>query len=406
MSNINFNRVSDLAQLSLNTANKVVQKKASLIDQKIRESADLTFKLIEAVFTSKTSLNSKVSFSLALPVLQKTCAKINQFTIKNSPSFEKTNTMSAPSKNKSYSLEESFANLRAFQLNHIIDEIKATPKNMAAFVANKIDEAMLESTFKKLEKNVANQLKNTPKNSPNSDIKELIARMNLTQNIINNNPAWIKEKIATYQNDPMYKQMGDVKFLSFLASSNNNLMSKYIEPEDSPLSEIERVALFGYTTGDYKQINKSARGNQDNLDPGMKAYIQNTISAMQKLPDAEAPITETVKTTNGEDLILDKVGVLKRTVFEEPFPGWGAQTFQVGKSFSDSGFASATFQLEMPGKINLTMTSPKNAKDVTLYSAWPKEKEILIIPGTQYTVKEITYGGSGQGSMFVVLEPK
>ncbi len=405
MSNINFNRVSDFAQLSLNTVHKAVQKKATIInqkiiaiDQKIRETAQLIFKSIEAVFTPKTDLKNKASLLLALPALQKTAAKINQFTIKNSPS-EKINTAPPPTKNKSHSLEDSFASLKASQLSK---DLKATAKNIGqTFVGKKSDENELANTFKKLEKNVAKQLKILPENSPNSELREIKNRMVLTQSIIENNPAWVKEKIATYQNDPMYKQMGDVKFLSFLAASDNNLMKKHLKPEDSPLNEIERVALFGYTTSDYKVINPAARGHQESLNPGIKAYIQNTISAMKKLPDVEAPATETV---GAENLLLNKEVLLKRTITTEVYPGWAAQTFGLGKTYSDSGFASASFSLGMSGKISLTMTSPKNAKDVSLYSAWPGEKEILIVPGTQYTVKEVTY--NGPGSMAVVLEPK
>jgi len=413
MSNINFGRdsIPDLSQLSLNAMTKAVQKTATniaktatIIDQKITEFAKPIFKLIEAVFTSQTQSFSKASLSLALPALQKTWAKTNKFAIQNSPSSEKTNT-AAPEKNKSHSLKESFASLKASMLNHIIDDIKVTPKNMAAaFVGKKSDEAIIENAFKKLEKNVANQLKNLPEISRDPDEKELIARMKLTKGIISNNPAWIKEKIATYQNDPMYKQMGDVKFLSILASSNNNLENNNIKPEDSPLNELERVALFGYTTGDYKQINPAARGNQENLDPGMKAYIQNTISAMQKLPDVEAPTHKTVETPDGEKKTIEEKGVLKRAIFSEPFPGWRAQTFQVGNTFTDSGFASATFDLQAQGQINLTMISTKNSKDVSLYSAWPGEKEILIVPGTEYIVKEINVANNG--SLSVVLEPK
>jgi hypothetical protein len=110
-------------------------------------------------------------------------------------------------------------------------------------------------------------------------------------------------------------------------------------------------------------------------DPGLAAYAQHTANAMKKLPDYQPPPGQEAK--------------LFRAIFTEPKPGWGAQTFVQGSKYSDHGFGSTATVSGAQGVWNLTIEGTKNTKDVGPYSAWPGEKEVLAIPGTQYDIKQV-----------------
>jgi|GEM_PF-5951776 len=208
------------------------------------------------------------------------------------------------------------------------------------------------------------------------DDKEKIARyenlMNALKDPVKANA--IAQGIETNRSDPLYTHMGPTKFTSYLHQSNTNLASSGASSHG--MTDIERVAVYGYTTGDYKAINGAMRSNNGQPpDAGMAAYAKHTTNGMKKLPDYQPPPGQEAK--------------LYRAIFSEPSPNWGASTFVKGNTYSDHGFASTATALGGTGSWNLSIEGTKNAKDVGPYSAWPGEKEVLTLPGTKYTVSDV-----------------
>lgn len=373
MENINKSTFS-FKEISLNAADQVIKKTEAPVPEFIALNAKINSFVLGVFKTIKEALkqaaqaasNFKADFKASLP--------------KEAPGAKRLNSLSA-----------IFSGIITSQFDKI-NQLKNSFQTASSYITAKVKEFQLELKIKDIETQVLDKIKQ--KDTPatvksvylSADEKEILGRMKELQTAINNDPGWVKSKIDAYQKDPLYKEMGDVKFLSMLAKSNANLGEKI---KGSPLNELERVALFGYTTGDYKIINQTARQESKEIKEGMKAYIKYAKEGMAKLSDVEPP---------GDGVLL------KRAIFTEPKQGWGEQTFQVGKTYSDAAFASTTFDLQAQGKVNLVMTSTKNAKDIGDYSAWPGEKEILIIPGVEYIVKEVKIDLTG--TMNVILEPK
>lgn len=210
---------------------------------------------------------------------------------------------------------------------------------------------------------------------PDPDDKERIARY---ENLVNSLKSPEKanalaQAIAANKNDPLYAHMGGTKFASFLNQSNTNIAASNAPTHG--MTDMERAALYGYTTGDYTAINSALRKEKGSIsDPGLAAYAQHATSAMKKIPDYQAP--------------EGKPNKLYRAIFTEPYAGWGAATFVQGQMYSDHAFASTATE-GVPGTWQLTMDGTTNAKDVGPYSAWPGEKEVLTLPGTQYFISQV-----------------
>ncbi|WP_075884050.1 ADP-ribosyltransferase [Candidatus Protochlamydia sp. W-9] len=208
-----------------------------------------------------------------------------------------------------------------------------------------------------------------------ADDKELAKRLTLLQGLLTSNPHEIIQAIHKYHQNPMFQYMGPLKFISFLAQSHANLPE---EKNVHGLTSRQRVALYGYTTGDYAIINPAMRKAKEGKieDPGLAAYVSDALKGMLKLPDFQSE----------EDSVH-----LERSIFTEPpdNPLWGQQTFIKNNVFKDFAFVSTTPKSNVKGAWNLTYTSTKGAKDVGRYSAWPGENEILILPGIEYIVDDV-----------------
>lgn len=77
---------------------------------------------------------------------------------------------------------------------------------------------------------------------------------------------------------------------------------------------------------------------------------------------------------------------------------WKQGNLSEDSIYRDVAFAS-TSTGETMGVYKLIFTNAKNAKDIGPFSAFPGEKEILILPGTEYTVTK------AEKNVFT-LEPK
>lgn len=141
-------------------------------------------------------------------------------------------------------------------------------------------------------------------------------------------------------------------------------------PEWGPLlsthSDLELMALIGYTGSDYKVINDALRGNSRELYVKLKPYIELSTDALAKLPDHS--------------------GTCLRGVRDLP-PAVLAQ-YQTGAIVEEPGFTSTTFGTEpFKGRIQFTIET-KHAKKIHFMSLYPEQKEALLPPHTQFKVLE------------------
>lgn len=253
------------------------------------------------------------------------------------------------------------------------------------------DKAMLS-----LSRNVNKQLTRLKADNPKyrtAEVKESIDRLELLQNEIRNNPNSILEKMKKNQGEDLYRYMQPVKFMSMLVQSDHNMSVFGGNPHG--LNDLERVALYRYTTGDYRNINQEAReakkSGKEIEDPSLRAYYNQTTAALSKLPNASL-INE-----SGERVQL------KRSYFKpvnnsewEKFDSFVNTTFVKGNTFDDGSFLSTTSKLGATGVVNVTFEFPDDAKEIPNgksigppYSAFKDEGEILFMPGTVFKISNV-----------------
>lgn len=228
-----------------------------------------------------------------------------------------------------------------------------------------------------------------------ADLKERAVLLGSLRNKLQANPEQIIKELQEGRNDPLYLKMGPLKFLGVLARIDENIAEMNANPDPSKhfagdkLNSVQRVALFGYTTGDYRTINPALREakGREIKDPALATYVQHNKDALAALPN--------IKVT--PDLEL------KRAIFNVPSQDWANSSFQTGKIFHDDAFASATNRFEQGGQINLTFIPAKGTTEIahakvvgppySFYSG--KEAEVLFEPGTQFRVGEVKRSPSG-----------
>lgn len=123
-----------------------------------------------------------------------------------------------------------------------------------------------------------------------ADHKEELARLYLLQKTMNKDANSINQLLQHMHDskDPIHAHMGDMKFISYVLKSKDNLAACK-EPKYKELnhSDEELACLYGYTTGDYTTLNSALRaaGNESIKDAGNKTYIDHIVSGMRKIPD-------------------------------------------------------------------------------------------------------------------------
>lgn len=228
--------------------------------------------------------------------------------------------------------------------------------------------------------------------------KEEYARLIVLKKALETDANELLLKIEKYQNDPMFQFVGTLKFLSFLKKSDTNLEMD-LEAKNFGLTDLERVAIYGYTTADYTVINPALRGAGagEIANPRLRAYAQYAVDGLRKLPDLPARDPET-----NEPLVL------RRAIFTEPSSGWCARTFVLNGLYRDYAFMS-TSKVIGQGFANLKFTfvdgKPTHAKNVKAFSAWPGENEFLLMPGVEFTVTEEALREGPSGGGWVTLTP-
>lgn len=274
-------------------------------------------------------------------------------------------------------------NVTVFKKAGNFSKLKKITSSIAKRIEN-LTKPNLDKNLSKLENKVKHRIAElNSKGYLNANDKEELTRLITLEKAIDCQPENVKVYMSQYSSDAMYKHMGSVKFLSMLAMSRENTKN-----QAHNLTDHELVAIYGWTTGDYVALNKALReaGNEEIKDSGLNTYLKHVISGMDKLPDVPAPLT------------------LHRAIFPPlPSPIW-ADTLKENSTYRDFGFMSTTnTQLDNQGVVNLkfefSAVTATHAKKLGIFSAWPKENEVLIMPNVEFN---ITKSEAGR----VTLEPK
>ncbi|MBN9508738.1 MAG: hypothetical protein J0I21_06400 [Alphaproteobacteria bacterium] len=151
----------------------------------------------------------------------------------------------------------------------------------------------------------------------------------------------------------------------------------------SKLSPGEMVAVYTYTTNDFKEMNALLLGLPSAPIGKQKAdtEIKNAeaAKAVQKLPPYGG-------------------GVTRRG--ESEWPGADAQ-YQPGNVFTVKAFWSTGVGYNFPGKYQISVHG-NTGRNVAPMSAYPKESEVLFVPGTQFRV--LSRDGSDPTKILVVVQ--
>lgn len=190
---------------------------------------------------------------------------------------------------------------------------------------------------------------------------------------------WLAGELAAHRHDPMVKMMGPTKFLGYLLAVEKQIASipaadKEARAAAASMTTLEKVALYGYTCADYKVLNP-ALWNQGSkpLDPGVRAHIDHATSAIKKAP-VYAEIHKSGLPVATERGVADPTGA----------PGWVQSRYTDGGTVTEAGFFSTT-RNKAAGQY--TMKVFGQGHDVSAFSAWPGEKEVLFPPGTEFRIK-------------------
>lgn len=266
-----------------------------------------------------------------------------------------------------------------------------SPESVAAFFKEKSGLLQNIKALCELSNQVSSEIaalkkQNVEKLYLSGEDKEKLERLELLRLQLNTDPAYIAEKMHQHGTHPVYVHMQPIKFLSILVKSNENLALAHPQTLLG-IPEVERIALYGYSTKDYAYLNDAARKSEGQIqDDGTRAYFEHVVLAFQYLPKVPLPIL------NKQGLPVD----LKRGIANPSSQQWVDETFVVGKEFIDYAFSSCTndYAVQMMG--TLIFKAPPGANEFPYarilaepYTAQRGEAEILLEPGAPFVVSHV-----------------
>lgn len=149
----------------------------------------------------------------------------------------------------------------------------------------------------------------------------------------------------------------------------------------TPLSRTDITALDEYTGTAYREINESLRGNEAMAsDTNQRAAAIS--EALSKLPDQPGPVFR------GTSLSPEQIA-----------------RYVPGAMRSEAGFTSTTSDSKaaFPGS-TLFLVISKHGKDVSPYSKYPSESEILFDKGTDFLVTSNFYSPQERKQVIIMME--
>jgi hypothetical protein len=194
-------------------------------------------------------------------------------------------------------------------------------------------------------------------------------------------------KYQAVANDPMFQTMGAEKFFSRLETVEKNIARASAEKQQdvSVLTDLQKVAIYGYTnTDECYLLNRELRNNDGDvsgLSPYGKAYIQHITAGLAALPPPDPSRFESYR-ENGVDKIMVHRGV-------KHLPQSIDQSYQQGNTVTEHAFtstsASESKKFHGSYQFNILLSTQTAGRDISALSPHDEE-EILLPPGTQFRV--------------------
>lgn len=138
------------------------------------------------------------------------------------------------------------------------------------------------------------------------------------------------------------------------------------------LTAEEVAAVRAYTGNTYRALNTALRGGKYSSDPHLQAYVDAAQHGLAKMPKY--------------------VGLSSRGMsFSESQLKAMLSTYRKGAVVEDSAFVSSSYgeQAAFGGNVFMKIKG-KTGVNVSQYSQYQGEREVLFMPGTQFRVDEIT----------------
>jgi hypothetical protein len=175
--------------------------------------------------------------------------------------------------------------------------------------------------------------------------------------------------------------IGEAKYKQF-EEALNAVKAAHPEYADIPIDEM--IAIRGYAAEDYALLNKALRAQDAAELERLSGYIQKATSGLEKLPPYAGTVNRGASMT--EDMVARYVP---------------------GQTVTEAGFTSTSAKGGTPFKGNTNfIIKSKTGKDVSMISKFPKEKEILFPPGTQFKVNAVQKPAPGVNIIFLEEVPK
>ncbi len=167
-------------------------------------------------------------------------------------------------------------------------------------------------------------------------------------------------------------------------SDVRDVLSSYIRYDSQGLSLDDKVAILAYSFDLYQPVNSALRKH----DGSMNAYLPVMNCALSKLPD----VNQTVyRNDNLPSSVLDQ--------------------WQEGATITYDSYMSTT---TIPNKCNsdpdevycastkqYLSIHAKHGKNISAYSAYPEEKEVLFLPATKFKITKRSDLGGGKSELIL-----
>ncbi len=177
--------------------------------------------------------------------------------------------------------------------------------------------------------------------------------------------------LAQYLSDPQKRQEFRDQFIAqnprFQEYETwlNRIVSQHPELGNIPIEDL--IALRGYTSDDYRDLNTALRTKKPEDLARLDSYLKTAASGLNQLPPYQGQV---YRGTTLSDEVLAK--------------------YKAGEVVTEDAFTStsASSQSQFPGNVNFVIQSTKG-RDISFLSELPHEKEILFGPGTKFKVLRV-----------------
>lgn len=206
-------------------------------------------------------------------------------------------------------------------------------------------------------------------------------------------PQQVNAEILKNKNEPMFKMFGSVEFLGMHAVIEQNIEKgggkEKLSINELQLTQLERVAVFAYTTGKYNDLNPALRGAQGKelKDSGLADLQKHLDHALETLPPFKA--SEQVPVLKRAISVSDGVVKFVRRIFGK-------------KQTQDFAYYSTSLDSKISGNINVTILPAAGTQVFNhgheipkFLTAWGEEKEVLFKRGIKFEVESRTKNPDG-----------